>query len=267
MTAAAPASGTVRVATQAMGTWFAITAEDGDSRRARAAADLAVELIEELHGTLTRFESSSLLAHLGRIAPRAAPVDRDIIELLLDARALGAATSGAFSPIIAGGWDDITIDPDRGTVAVADPAVSLDFGAIAKGHAVDRAVAVLRDAGVARGFVHGGTSSGAGFGDPPWRVGLGGPKSLVIELADQAYAVSATVQRTDGGASIHLIDRRSGAPVAVDRRVAVVGPCARRADGWSTVIAILGFVPPSFDAGSRAWVASGPGPWNEVSRR
>lgn len=255
----------IRVATQAMGTWFAITASGPNPDTARAAADEAIDLIEETHRALSRFESSSLLAHLRRVAPRAAQVDAATIALFHEARAITMATSGVFNPLLVGSWANVDVDPTAQTIALTDQTVQFDLGAIAKGHVVDHALAMLRAAGLDRAFVHGGTSSGAGFGESPWRVALGaGPLAKVVTLENSAFAVSASIQETEAGSQPHLTNRRDGGAVVTDRRVAVVGPSARRADGWATVIAVLGARPVELDRRYRVWIAPGPGPWHEL---
>jgi thiamine biosynthesis lipoprotein len=116
--------------------------------------------------------------------------------------------------------------------------VELDLGGIAKGHAIDLAARVIRQAGVDRAFVHGGGSSGIGLGEAPagpWRVALGPERGApIVELRDQAFSVSTTVERS------HIVDPTTGRPVAGPRRAAVVGPSARLADAWTTALVVRG---------------------------
>jgi thiamine biosynthesis lipoprotein len=247
-----------------MGTRFELVLAGDDSARLRAAGEAALDQIEELHRALTRFEPSSLLAHLRRMAPRPVAVGRELFGLFAGAAAIQRDSGGGFDP----GWDPdgLRLDPDAATVAL-DRDRPLDFGAIAKGYALDRAAALLRLAGVERAFVHGGTSSAIGIGTG-WRIRLGGgPEPAtgpIVTLADAALGVSDTRgHRGDGSA--HIRDPRTGRP-AVPRRAAVVGPSAMLADAWSTAAAVLGYRPPALGAEWRLWLGEPGSSWQEVER-
>ena len=88
-------------------------------------------------------------------------------------------------------------------VRLLEPAC-LDLGGIAKGFAVDQAVATMRCAGAERGFVNAGGDLFA-FGPNPWPVAVVHPltrRPLVeVELRDEALATSALF--ADGSAD-HL---------------------------------------------------------------
>lgn len=228
-----------------MGTRFELVLEGADPAATRSAGEAAIELIEEAHRAFTRFEPSSLLAHLRRIAPEWAPVDRDTLTLFIDATEVARRSGGVFDPTRSGRWSSLEIDAERRRVRLTSAAVELDFGAIAKGHVIDLAVRLLRGLGIAAGFIHGGTSAGAGWGRPAersgWRIGwLRQGRGDVVELVDQAFAVSATGQTREAATVPHLVDVRTGSAVAESRRALVVGPSARLADAWATVAAIIG---------------------------
>lgn len=244
--ALAPAG--VRLATAAMGTRFELVLHGENPIALKAAGEAAIERIEEAHGLFTRFEPSSLIAHLRRLAPAWVAVDRDTVELFLDVVAVARASAGAFDPTGRGDWPAIHIDAAGQRLRLARPTVELDLGAIAKGHAIDLAIAALREAGVESAFVHGGTSSGFGLGRPPgidaWRVGwTGGPEAF--ELLDQAYAVSATLRDRGGAIEAHVVDPRTGQSLTSSRQVIVIGPTARLADAWATAALVTGERPAS----------------------
>lgn len=79
----------------------------------------------------------------------------------------------------------------------------LDLGGIAKGYAVDRAIAAMRATGASRGLVNAGGDL-AGFGDDPWTIDVIDPRSRkpLVEAAirDEALATSAIVD----GCAAHL---------------------------------------------------------------
>jgi thiamine biosynthesis lipoprotein len=228
-----------RLSTLAMGTWFDVLVHAADPIAARAAAEAAVEVVDTLHHQLSRFEASSLLAHLRRAAPEAVAVDRDTFELFREAESVRRQSRGAFDVAFrhrAAAEPAITLDPVRQTIGLRSSAVELDLGGIAKGHAIDLAGRALGEAGVIAAFVHGGTSSGLGIGRPPagtWRVAIGAlPGAPIVDLTDRAFSVSSTRARA------HLTDPRTGRRVARHRRVALIGRTARSADAWSTALMV-----------------------------
>jgi thiamine biosynthesis lipoprotein len=225
-----------------------------------------MEAIEAAHRQLSRFEASSLVSHLHRVAAQMeVSLDRPTFDLLADACAVRAASAGAFDPTLGtgGAGGGIILDPERATVRLTRPGVRLDLGGIAKGHAIELAAGVLAEAGIESAFLHGGGSSGMAMGRPPggpgWRVALGDePGAPVPTLVDAAFSVSATRHRANGRAAgqAHLVDPATGLTLDSVRSAAVVGPGARLADAWATALCVPG-------AGSR-----GPGPgWQAWQRQ
>lgn len=229
-----------------MGTRFELVLAGEDPERHRGAAEAALEEVEACHRRFTRFEPSGLLAHLQRVAGPVA-LDAATFALFDDALAVWRDSAGAFDLTVpACRMRDILLDYSRGTVRLAHPDLPLDFGAIAKGHALDLAAQVLRESGVTSAFLHGGTSSAVALGAPPgepgWRVAIGPePGAPILTLADEAMSVSAVWE----GNPHPTFDPRTGAPVSGPRRVVVTGPSARQADAWSTAILVLGHRPAS----------------------
>jgi thiamine biosynthesis lipoprotein len=283
----------LRLATAAFGTRVevVIAAGAGDWR---AAGEAALEEVEGWHARLSRFSGDSLVSHLARTAHRAAVrLDADTVALFADALAVWRASSGAFdvtlagalarqgfppsaaasvpglhtrpdggtvdvaSAAVEGGMATIDLDEARWSVRFRQPGVMLDFGAIAKGHALECAARTLRAAGITAALLHGGTSSVVALGAPPgdagWRVAIGpGAQRRALALADMALSVSDPASQATAAARAHILDPRTRAPVAARGIVAVTGPSARLADAWSTALAVLGSVPPGFPEDYRA---------------
>lgn len=237
-----------------MGTRFELVLAGRRPERHRAAGEAALEEIESCHRRFTRFEDGGLLAHLRRVG-NAVPLDRASYELFQDALTVWAASGGLFDLTLpVRRMTAIHLDPAHRTVRLADPTLPLDFGAIAKGHALDLAASVLRGAAVECAFLHGGTSSAVAIGTPPgtpgWRVAVSPHRAApVVTLRDTALSASATAT----GNPHPTLDPRSGAPVAASRRAVVIGPSARLADAWSTVALVLGRRPAALDP---AWSVS-----------
>ncbi len=102
-------------------------------------------------------------------------------------------------------------------------AVKLDLGGYAKGYALDRAAAILKEQGIRNALINiGGNVMALGtHGSRAWRVGIQHPRKpgplATLELQDgEAIGTSGDYQRyfeLDGKRYCHLIDPRSGYPV------------------------------------------------------
>ncbi len=265
----------ILLATGAMGTRFEVLiagVEEGvRPESARAAGEEALALVRDWHARLSLFDKASVVSRLNReAAARPAAVDSEIRRLLTRCVRLNELTEGAFD-VTAGGlmrrWGfrgdpsetgagaaeeaacgAIEVDDSAGTVRLGSPGVFIDLGGVAKGAVLDEAVALLRALGVTTALLHGGTSTVAAIGRPPdadgWRVRVGeGPGAPVVELRDAAMSVSSPSGRTtdQGDGTVgHVMDPRTGEPVARDRTVACVGASALDTDAWSTALVVLG---------------------------
>lgn len=269
----------VRLATNAMGTRFEFVLHGEDPVRLRAAGEAAVAEVLSLHRRLSAFDRASEVSRLNREAGAGwARVDRQVFALLALCRRVWRESGGAFDitigPLMAAwgfradqgprdphaiaaaaartGFHKIELDPGRERVRYLDPGVQIDLGAVGKGFALDAAAEILREAGVDRGFLHGGTSSclaltGAEAENPAqaWRVRLGeAADAPVVALTNQALGVSApngrTVMSDDGHVLGHVLDPRSSQPSRGVRHAAALAPSAAAADAWSTAALVLG---------------------------
>ena len=140
------------------------------------------------------------------------------------------------------------------SVSLQKKGMKLDLGGIAKGYALDRAVAMLKKHGIAHGLVYGGGDIklfGNRDGKPkgtPWRVGVQHPREsgkilAKIAITDTAVVTSGDYERfaIKGGERYHhLIDPKEGRPGRKAISATVVGPNAMRADGLATGVFIMG---------------------------
>lgn len=117
-------------------------------------------------------------------------------------------------------------------LACGNPAVTLDFGGIAKGWALDRAATILRERGVTNAIINiGGNIMALGKkGEVPWQVGLQDPRGndalATLSLYDgEAVGTSGDYQRffeLDGRRYSHIIDPRTGEPAQGTQAVTVL---------------------------------------------
>jgi thiamine biosynthesis lipoprotein len=146
------------------------------------------------------------------------------------------------------GRDDLRLDGRR--VGKAQPALAVDLGAIAKGYAVDRAVEVLRRAGVESAAVNAGGNIRliGDHGGRPWRIAIQHPREAAgqlatLELADTSVSTSGDYERffeRDGVRYHHILDPRTGYPAGRCQSVTVVTASAALADALSTAAFVLG---------------------------
>lgn len=162
--------------------------------------------------------------------------------------ARGSATGAGAAPAGLAAPDPAAVELDgRRLRRRAD--VALDLNALAKGFAADLAVAALARAGIGAVLLEVAGDLRAGGPRPdgqPWGVAVELPipgrivPARLIPLGAGAVATSGGYRRARGAAS-HLIDPQTGAPCpAAGASVAVVAETGLQADGWATVMAVLG---------------------------
>jgi FAD:protein FMN transferase len=242
-------------------------------------AAVAAAEVERLFATweasLSRFRPDSELSRLNRAAGRRVPVSPPLLDVVEAALRAARATDGIFDPTLephlralgydrtfeamasdgpapvprgpGGAWREIELDRDGGTVRL--PAGSaLDLGGIAKGMAVDAAVAELVGRGVASAVVEaGGDLAVAGL--PPasaaWPVAvevLHGQRPVSIVAGGLATSgISRRAWRRGGLEQHHLVDPRTGASAHNDlwSVTAAAATCAQ-AEVAAKVAFILG---------------------------
>lgn len=217
-----------------MGTLCEIDAPGASS----AAIDSAFAEIERWDRVLSLHKRESEASALNRAAG-AGPVavSSELYAAVEASLRLARETSGAFDPTLRGaGWSMVRLDPRARTIDLP-PGMSLDYGGIGKGWALDQAGAVLRKAGVERALINfGGQILTLGS----WPVSIPGRAEPLL-LTDASISVSGDTERPD-----HILSPFNGRPVRRFGSVAAILPSATDADAWSTALFVLGKAPPSF---------------------
>jgi thiamine biosynthesis lipoprotein len=159
-----------------------------------------------------------------------------------DPAAIGAILDGHPS------MEDVVVDGIR--LQCSNPAVKLDFGAFAKGYAVDRAIERLQEMGITNAVVNaGGDLRAIGrHGDRSWRVGIRHPRQPGILAAvevegDESVFTSGDYERYftwQGKRYSHIIDPRSGTPARGLSSVTVFSRQADVADAAATALFVAG---------------------------
>jgi thiamine biosynthesis lipoprotein len=263
-----------------MGTVGEVTAVHRDADRASAAIDAALAELQRVERLMSRFQATSDIGRANAAAGGAVVVSGETAGVVRRAVAWAEASGGRFDPalgVVSEVWDvgsrlsppsaavthrlagrslyrSVDLGDWRGQPAIrlADRDVHLDLGGIAKGHGVDRAVAVLRDHGIEDGIVSVGGDLYALGRRPdgsPWRVGIRSPvepSQLIgtFDASDEGVATSGDYERFfryRGVVYHHLMDPATAAPIRSDRHsVTVRAACCRDADAGATAAFGLG---------------------------
>ncbi len=149
------------------------------------------------------------------------------------------------------GFNKVQLDSAAQTITFLQPNMQLDMGAIAKGYAADKVLALLQSRGITTALVDaGGDMVVAGM--PPqkkgWTIGINvpGEQEQLLEskliLSNKAVATSGDAFQYmlhEGKKYGHIIDPRTGYGVTFQRNVTVVAPDATTADWLATACSIL----------------------------
>ncbi len=228
---------------------------------ASAAIDAAFSAVADVHARMSVHDPQSELSCLNREAVhRPVHCSRPLLRVLRAAQALARASNGWFdasigahlvesghlprpedapTPDLSADWRDIECLAS-GCVRFHKP-LWLDFGGIAKGYAVDCAVAVLHAHGIRSGIVNAGGDLRV-FGSATETIFVrdyGAPTtcSPLLQLCDGAAATSAGYFSTREGRTA-LIDPRIG--MSIDKKISVTvsAPRALWADALTKIVLI-----------------------------
>ena len=268
----------VRRARYVMGTIFEITAYGADREKTVSAVEQSFAEIRQEDETLSHYRRESDLMRLNRsVSQGTVTVGPDLYRVLEKALRFARLSEGAFDVTVGPlvklwseaaernrapseqeiiearrrvGSATVQLLPER-QVQFAQRDLQITLGAIGKGWAVDRAVAVLKRHGVRHAFVSAGTSTIYALGDDGsgdgWEVAVRNPIEgdplATFRIRDQAVSTSAAYERyweIAGKRFGHILDPRSGRPVAGMLSATVVAPTATAADALSTAAYVMG---------------------------
>jgi len=252
-----------------MGTFIKVTAHD-----ARAFA-IVFEEFRRLDKVFNIYDRDSELSQLNRTGEMV--VSDDLFQVLKMSREFYQVTSGAFDVSVAPlallwkqaiqekalpadddiaqarscvGMDYVYLDDATRRVKLLKEGVQLDLGALAKGYAVDRAIARLKEAEISSVLVNAGGEVYC-LGDNasrPWQVAIRDPRQKDrvfgrMDLRDQAAATSGDYEQyfeLNGQRYSHIIDPRTGYPAQKGAVAAtIVSSSAATADALATSCLLL----------------------------
>lgn len=263
-----------------MGTVATVTLGSRDASRIGPAAERIHEIFDRLDREMSSYRPDSAISRLARqagAAPMAVP--QDTYRVLSLSKHFGDVSDGAFDITVAplvSLWgfngspapDALPSEQDirerqklvgyrrlvlhNGTAFLPTKGMAADVGGIAKGYAVDRAYDACLAAGIHDfliDFSGNMRASGSPAWGEKWEVGVRDPFDLshlvgkIALPAGMALATSGSYERFVTIANqhfSHIIDPRTGYPVAGTASVTVLSPDAADADALSTSFFVVG---------------------------
>ena len=264
----------------AMGTKVQIHLYTTDENRAALCFETAFDEIRRIDRTLSHYQDLSELTRINRRAAREEiTTDPEVFRFLQVGFEYSRRSGGAFDMTVGPllrlwgffdgamrvpsdtdlrqtlavvGWHRVALDPAWRGIQFLAPGVELDPGALGKGHAVDRVVALLREEGVQAALIDAGSSTIYGLGSPPgqpgWMVRVphpGNPSRCLstVSLRDNSLSTSGSYEKSfrwQGHTYCHILDPRTGYPVEGVLQTTVVSPRATDSEALSTIAFVSG---------------------------
>jgi thiamine biosynthesis lipoprotein len=279
------------------GTQVDISIYGEDEGKARQAVASVMHEFQRLHDLLHAWKPSELSALNAAVAQgKSKEVSAEVAQMLQGAAKMSAQSGGLFNPAIGGliqTWgfqaddfkavlpdekkvtallkanpqmSDLVFSPanpqreNSVTISSHNPTAQIDLGGYAKGYALDRAAAILKQLGIHNALINiGGNVLALGkHGARAWRVGIQHPRKpgplATLELLDgEAIGTSGDYQRyfeLNGKRYCHLIDPRSGYPAQGVQAVTIL------TQGEHAGLLSDGPSKPIFIAGTQGWRAA-----------
>jgi thiamine biosynthesis lipoprotein len=259
---------------RAMGGPCEVLVETDHEHEAREVSRVVVACAERIERKFSRYLADNVVARINRADGATLHVDEETANLLDFAARVNELSGGMFditSGVLRRAW---TFDggahlPSQAEIAALLPLVGwpkvrwsrpcltllpgmqIDLGGIAKEYAVDQATRDAASVSTAPVLVNFGGDlavTRARHRDQPWRVGIegvgasAGGASMLIDVLEGAVATSGDTHRfveAGGRRLCHILDPRSGLPVADAPRTVTVTASTCTQAGMLTTLAML----------------------------
>jgi thiamine biosynthesis lipoprotein len=259
-----------------MGTNIEVDLWDTDAIHAKGCIEEVMGEMERINQDMSPYIKTSELYRINQLAAKQpVKISQEMFDLITRSIELSELSHGAFDITFASigyrynyrkhikptdaqikaslkeiNYRHIKLDPKNRTIYFDMQGVRIDLGGIAKGHAVDNSIDLLRKCGIKDAMVTaGGDSRIIGDHDGrPWMTGIKDPRNkkssiVVIPLANTAISTSGDYERyfiKNGVRYHHIINPKTGKSVHSTRSVSIIGPDATTTDGLSTTVFVMG---------------------------
>lgn len=253
-----------------------------DRRLAEVKAEIEKRL-QQVNDQMSTWQQDSEISRFNRYRQTDwFPVSKDFVAVVQEANRISQRSDGAFDVTVGPlvnlwsfgpenrpkkiptdeeiaqrkqhvGHDRLRFRTNDPALSKADPELTVDLSAIAKGYGVDviaKYIESLKPTGYMveiGGEVRCGGTKADGS---PWRIGIQSPQSAskaadrIVELKDKALATSGDYRNYfehNGKRYSHTIDPRTGRPVEHKLvSVSVIADTCTTADAWATTLMVLG---------------------------
>lgn len=265
---------------RAMGSLFTIVLYAPDDATARSGFEAAFRRITALDKCLSDYDPRSELSQLSASSPhaKAVPVSDDLWAVLQASQQYHRLSDGAFDVTVgplttlwrqarrakelpteaelkaaldAVGFQHVQFSAKENFISLGQRNMRLDLGGIAKGFAVDEALAELRKHKITSALVNGGgdiAASDAPPGREGWKIGVAplakdAQPSIFLLIKNQAIATSGDTWQyveIDGVRYSHIVDPKSGLGLTARSSVTVIAPNCTAADALASSVSVLG---------------------------
>lgn len=255
----------------------------GDEQQSlRQIVNAALDEVDRIDRLMSHYKPESPLSRLNReAANHAVQVGPELFDFLAESVRYSRESAGAFDitvgPLMKAwgffrgeghmpneaelasaysnvGYQYLMFDQEAHTIRLARPGMELDLGGIAKGYAVDRAIASLKRNGIDTALVNACGSTMYGLGSPPdagnrgWEMNLQDPldsrkAAMTVRLRDRALSVSGNYEKFfewNGQRYSHVMDPRTGRPVPDILSVAVITSNGTDGDALDNIFYVQG---------------------------
>jgi thiamine biosynthesis lipoprotein len=161
-----------------------------------------VEELKRLDKILNRYDAESEIYKINAMAyQQAIKLSSELYDIISDCRKYYELTDGIFD-ITRKDFSGVVLNRTDHTISFTSPGFTLDFGAYAKGYALQKINVILKEAEVNQAFVDFGNSSILAIGHHPygdsWKVSIENPYRMgetldEVELKDNSMSTSGNV--------------------------------------------------------------------------
>lgn len=254
-----------------LGTVVEIQVRDDDEQKANDAITKAFAEVKRIDDLFTTYNEESPVWKINNASDTLLKIDEEIYSLLVLCDSVTKISDGCFDVSLDNltrAWGFYTDNPHLPTKTAIDSAlmksgwknvkltgnntiikkknVGLNFGAIAKGYAVDKAIDALRTSGIESALVNAGGEIKVIGND--WKVGIQHPRDerdiiAAVKLNNNSVATSGDYEQffeVDGIRYHHILNPESGYPAKGLQSVTIINQSNTFADALATAVFVMG---------------------------
>jgi thiamine biosynthesis lipoprotein len=271
---------------EVMGTFGRAVAVVMNEEAGKKCVEAALQQLQKVDTLMSDYKGDSEISRVNKEAfSRAVQVSSETFEVFEKSIELSRLSDGAFDvtvgPLVdlwkqAGetgdvpgeselaqaksrvGYEKLILDSNEMSIRFSVEGMRVDFGGIAKGYAIDKAIEAMQKLGAIGGMVDVGGDIRCFGASPPgknyWRIGVEDPREtkawlgqgepvLIVELTNGAVTTSGDYRRyvmIDGKRYSHIIDSQAGSSSEKLASVTIISANAINADGLATAVSVMG---------------------------